>query len=235
MCGRFVLSLTPNQVKLFFDLFEVPEDFSPRYNIAPTQRVLMVSAENLRAARWAKWGLVPSWAKDPKIGSRMINARAETIAEKPSFRAAFRRRRCLILADGFYEWKKHGKGKTPMFIRRRDQEPFVFAGLWESWRPRAENAQDEEEERTITSCTIITTSPNELLAPIHNRMPVILPKAAYSLWLADEPPKEDLLELLEPAPAEELEAFAVSTLVNSVANDLPGCITPAEDDFELEP
>jgi len=236
MCGRLILSLTPNELKLFFDLFEVPDELTPRYNIAPTQRVLMVTAENLRAARWARWGLIPSWAKDPKIGARMINARSETVAEKPAFRAAFRRRRCLVLANGFYELKKSKGKKTPMFIRRADREPFAFAGLWESWRPRAPESADIPQPEQITSCTIITTEPNELLAPIHNRMPVILPKPAHDLWLAEEPPsKASLLELLEPAPAEELEAYAVSTLVNNVANDRPELLDPTDEDFKLEP
>jgi putative SOS response-associated peptidase YedK len=167
------------------------------------------------------WGLIPSWAKDPSIGNRMINARAETLAEKPSFRSAFHRRRCLILADGFYEWRKDdGKSKTPMYIRLEDGSPFAFAGLWELW-----NAPDGSQ---VLSCTIITTEPNPLMEKIHNRMPVILPEKAYSLWLqSGEADPNALSELLKPYPAEEMVAYPVSRLVNSPDNDLPAVIEPA--------
>jgi putative SOS response-associated peptidase YedK len=168
------------------------------------------------------WGLIPSWAKDPAIGSRMINARGETLAEKPSFRSAFRRRRCLIPADGFYEWQQvpGHKTKTPMYIRLKSGEPFAFAGLWESW-----NAPDGS---NILSCTIITTSPNALMQPIHNRMPVILPASAYAQWL--EPGEQnpaDLQPLLQAYPPEEMTAYPVSTLVNRPENDVAACIQPA--------
>jgi putative SOS response-associated peptidase YedK len=212
MCGRFALSLSPAELKLVFDLLQVPSDVVPRYNIAPTQDVLMVTADDRRAAAWARWGLIPSWARDPKIGAKAINARAETVAEKPTFRAALRRRRCLVLADGFYEWKRRGGKKTPMFIRRRSREAFAFAGLWETWGE-------------ITSCTIITTSANALVAPIHDRMPVILARDAHDEWL-----DRGTRELLRPCSSEDLEAFPVSTLVNSVANDVPACIEPVEID-----
>jgi len=163
--------------------------------------------------------LIPSWAKDPVIGSRMINARAESLAEKPSFRSAFRRRRCLVLADGFYEWRKDGARKTPMYIKLASGRPFAFAGLWENWfSPDGSN---------ILSCTIITTQPNTLMEPIHNRMPVILPPEAYPVWLS--PSEQDparLSALLSPYPPAQMTAFPVSTLVNSPANDSPGCIIP---------
>jgi len=166
------------------------------------------------------WGLIPSWAKDPSIGNRMINARAETLLEKPSFRNAFRRRRCLILADGFYEWRKEPGGKTPIFIQMEDGKPFAFAGLWELWR-----APDSSE---VLSCTIITTEPNDLMASIHNRMPVILPERAYSRWLeSGEVDPGPLVELLKPYEASPIRAYPVSPLVNNPKNDLPELISPA--------
>jgi putative SOS response-associated peptidase YedK len=175
------------------------------------------------------WGLIPSWAKDPAIGAKMINARAETLAEKPSFKTAYKRRRCLVLTDGFFEWRvahpskggSRGGVKTPMYIQLKSQEPFAFAGLWESWR--------SGEGDHILSCAIITTQPNELMAPIHNRMPVILPRQAYSQWLDPaEQSAGQLQHLLVPYPAEEMTAYPVSKLVNSPKNDLPDCIQPIE-------
>ena len=161
-----------------------------------------------------KWGLIPFWAKDPSIGNRMINARAETVAEKPSFRNAFTRRRCLIVADGFFEWRKEGKTKTPMRIILKNGEPFGFAGLWETWK--------SPEDELIRSCTIITTTPNEVMEPIHNRMPVILPRDAEAQWLNVSVTDTGVLrELLVPYAASELEAYEVSTLVNAPRNDVP--------------
>jgi putative SOS response-associated peptidase YedK len=167
------------------------------------------------------WGLIPSWAKDTQIGNRMINARAETLAEKPAFRAAFRRRRCLVLADGFYEWRADAltKRKTPMYIQLESREPFGFAGLWEIWTSR-----DGSEVR---SCTIITTEPNQLITPIHNRMPVIIPPDNYEQWLApQELPLQQLQSMLVPYPAGEMVAYPVSRLVNSPENDVPDCVLP---------
>jgi len=217
MCGRYTLKSTVRQIEagLGFDCTEV--DLRPRFNIAPSQHVAVVPNAGERRLRQFRWGLVPSWAKDLSIGNRLINARAETAAEKPSYRNAFKRRRCLVIADGFYEWKREGQGKTPMYIRMRDGRPFAFAGLWESWRP----AGGEE----LRSCTILTTTPNRLLAPIHDRMPVILPRECYDRWLnpaADDPAA--LRELLRPSDPDALEAYAVSSLVNSPANDRPQCI-----------
>jgi putative SOS response-associated peptidase YedK len=164
-----------------------------------------------------RWGLIPSWAKDPSMGDRMINARAETVAEKPSFRRALQKRRCLVLADGFYEWRKEGKTKTPMYIRLRSHEPFGFAGLWETWK--------SPEGEAIHSCTVITTTPNSLMESIHNRMPVILSREGESSWLdrAIETP-ERLLPLLIPYSANAMEAYAVSSMVNNPRNDAPACI-----------
>jgi putative SOS response-associated peptidase YedK len=168
-----------------------------------------------------KWGLIPSWSKDPAIGDRMINARAESLAEKPSFRNAYRRRRCLVLADGFYEWKQNPamKSKQPIYIRLKDNHPFAFAGLWELWK--------SPEGSEVRSCTIITTQPNSLMEPIHNRMPVILPPDAYDIWLATEDRQATQLNgLLVPYPASEMIAFPVSRMVNSPQTDTPALINP---------
>jgi putative SOS response-associated peptidase YedK len=224
MCGRFTLRAPAGVVAEQFALFEMPP-FAPRFNIAPTQPVAVVrlapgGPEPRRELVWLRWGLIPSWAKDPAIGNRMINARAETIADKPAYRAAFRRRRCLVVADGFYEWQKAGSKKQPCFIRLRDDGPLAFAGLWESW--------EGPDHAAIESCTILTTDPNELVAPIHNRMPVILPAADYPKWL--DPGVSDAAELsplLAPYPAGGMEAYPVGLYVNSPAHDDPRCIEPA--------
>lgn len=221
MCGRFTLTADPNDLRQAFPWLNIPEPIQPRYNVAPSQPVAVVANDSRNQLEFYKWGLVPSWAKDPSIGDRMINARAETLAEKPSFRNAFRRRRCLILADGFYEWQQvpARKSKTPMWIHLKSGKPFAFAGLWERW-------EDAEGSR-LHSTTIITTQPNPLLAQIHNRMPVILPEAHYTTWLTPgEADIQVLQALLVPYPAEEMAAHAVSTLVNSPGYDQPECILP---------
>ena len=221
MCGRFTLTVDPAQLREALPGFSVPEEIKPRYNIAPSQPVAVVPNDGRNQLDFFVWGLIPSWAKDPSIGNRMINARGETLAEKPSFRAAYRRRRCLVLADGFYEWRKEpgSKAKTPMYVQMESKEPFGLAGLWEIWY-----SPDGSE---IRSCTIITTQPNGLLDKIHNRMPVILPKEAYPLWLAqEEKESSELNALLRPFPAEEMIAYPVSRMVNSPANDVPECIEP---------
>jgi len=221
MCGRFTLTADVSELQSSFPWVNIPPGLSPRYNIAPTQPVAVVPNDGKNQLDFYNWGLIPSWAKDADIGSRMINARAETLAEKPSFRAAFRRRRCLVLADGFYEWRKGAAGqKTPMFIRLASGKPFAFAGLWEFW-----NALDGS---SVLSCTIITTQPNSLLQTIHNRMPVILAESAYPQWL--DPGEGDLgrlSALLAPYPAEEMAAFPVSPLVNNPRNESPELIQPA--------
>ena len=221
MCGRFTITADISALQESFPWLGISPGLEPRYNIAPSQPVAVVANDGKNRLDFFTWGLIPSWAKDPSIGSRMINARAETLAEKPSFRSAFRRRRCLVLADGFYEWRDDGgKSKTPMYIRLEDGTPFAFAGLWEMW-----NAPDGSQ---VLSTTIITTEPNPLLAKIHNRMPVILPEKAHALWLqtGEADPKE-LSELLRPYPAEEMVAYPVSKLVNSPGNDIPAVIAPA--------
>ncbi len=218
MCGRYTLTANPKTLQAEFGI-PVPENLAPRYNIAPTQPVPVIVAEN-GAPRLDvfRWGLIPSWAKDPRIGNKLINARAETIAEKPSFRAAFRRRRCLIPADGFFEWQRTSRGKQPLFIHFKNRRPFAFAGLWEQWL-----SPDGSE---ILSCTIITTAPNELLKNIHNRMPVILPAESRNLWLDESQPPQNLLSLLKPYPAPEMAFYPVSKLVNSPANDNLACVEP---------
>ena len=222
MCGRYSLTLDIDRIAERFVCNTASLSYSPRYNIAPSQPVLaLINTEDntQRRAGFLRWGLIPSWAKDPAIGNTMINARSETIAEKPSFKRALRRRRCLIVADGFYEWKKADKTKIPMYIGLKSREPFAFAGLWEKWLA--------ESGETIHSCTIITTTPNPLMESIHQRMPVILPREAESVWLdrtIDDP--ESLLPLLAPYPAEEMDAYAVSPLVNSPRNDTAACLTP---------
>jgi putative SOS response-associated peptidase YedK len=221
MCGRFTLTLDPAEVQQAFDLSTPPPtELAPRYNIAPSQAVAVIANGPSRKLEFFKWGLIPSWAKDPKIGNRMINARAETLNEKPSFRTALKKRRCLILADGFYEWKKEGKTKTPMYLQLKGGEPFAFAGLWETWK--------SPEDEVIKSCTIITTGPNALVKKIHDRMPVILPAKAYDLWLSpDELPAEKVLPLLKPFAASQMKAVSVSPLVNNPAFDSRECIIPA--------
>ena len=220
MCGRFTFTIDLEDLLAAFPEFRPPAEWRPRYNIAPTQPVPVVINDGKNQIAHFRWGLIPFWAKDPAIGNRMINARAETLAQKPSFRAAYRRRRCLILADGFYEWRKEPgrRGKTPYYARLTTGRPFAFAGLWELWRP---------DDTPILSCTIITTAPNALLAPIHNRMPVILPRAAYAQWLDPvEQRPATLQKLLKPYPAAEMVVFPVSTLVNDPRHDTPECIEP---------
>lgn len=222
MCGRFTLTTELDRLAEHFSFRAASVSYSPRYNIAPAQSVLtIIDDEGGHRAGLLRWGLIPAWAKDPTIGNRMINARAETVAEKPSFRRALQKRRCLVLADGFYEWRKEGRTKTPMFITLKSREPFAFAGLWETWEPPTGDP--------VRSCTIITTSPNSLMAAIHDRMPVILPRAAESLWLdrtVTDP--QALLPLLAPYAAELMKAYAVSPLVNLPRNDTPACIEPLD-------
>jgi putative SOS response-associated peptidase YedK len=219
MCGRYTLKTPADVLAERFDLDEYPSSLTPSYNIAPTQEVAAVVEEDeKRKLELFRWGLVPSWAKDPAIGNKMINARAETVSEKPSFRSAFKKRRCLIVADGFYEWQKSDNGKQPFYIRMKDSSPFAFAGLWESW--------DKGEQ--IRSCSIITTDANDLMNEIHHRMPVILPPENYGVWLdPDFDEKEALSDLLRPYPSEEMKAYAVSRRVNRPSNNEPSVIEPA--------
>jgi len=223
MCGRFTLITEPERLKEVFDISDISNyQFAPQYNIAPTQMVATIlysSETEKRQCQLLRWGLIPSWAKDSKMGARMINARAETLAEKPSFRSAFKRRRCLVLADGFYEWEQLETKKQPYYFQLQDKQPFAFAGLWEEWQ--------SSEDKKIASCTIITTDANELLQPIHNRMPVILQQPDYEKWLDPQLQKTELLqELLHPYKAEQMIMTAVSIRVNNPKNNSPECIKP---------
>ncbi len=228
MCGRFTLRTPAKQVAEHFGLSTIPS-LEKRFNIAPTQPVLVIRAAVRnhrqpgppREPEWVllRWGLVPTWAKDPGIGSRLINARAETAASKPAFRTAFRRRRCLIPADGFYEWKSVAGKREPYFVRLRGDTLFAMAGLWESW--------EGADGSYLETCTVLTTDPNELLAPIHHRMPVILPPAEYHVWLsAQQADLARLQGLCRPFPADRMEAFPVSPMVNKPTSDDPRCIEP---------
>ena len=207
MCGRYTLRTVTEEIAAAFSVAEMLV-VEARYNIAPTQEVLGIrQTPEGREASFLKWGLIPAWAKDAGIGARLINARSETVAEKPAFREAFKRRRCLIPADGFYEWARTNGKKQPFYFRLREERPFGFAGLWEKWRSPA--------GEVVESCTILTTEANELLRPVHDRMPVILPPEDYQLWLnEDERQRELLKELLRPFPAKEMMAYPVSAQVN---------------------
>ncbi len=223
MCGRFTLRAPASVVAEEFALFDLVP-FEPRFNVAPTQPVAVVrrlaADEPRRELAWLRWGLIPSWATDPAIGGRMINARAETAAETPAFRTALRRRRCLVVADGFYEWQKTGRAKQPYFLRLRDDRPFGFAGLWESW--------EGPDHAAIESCTILTAEANELVRPIHDRMPVIVAPADYERWLdPGVQSAETVRSLLRPYPSGAMTARPVGPRVNSPTHDDPGCIQPA--------
>jgi putative SOS response-associated peptidase YedK len=221
MCGRFTL-IAPGEAVA--DLFQLPliPTLAPRYNVAPTQPVAAVRVSQKTGQRELThfhWGLIPSWAKDPSIGSRMINARSESAAEKPSFRTAFKYRRCLVPADGFYEWQKQNGGKQPVRIQVGDGNVFAIAGLWERW-----SSPDGSE---IESCTLLTTEPNDFLRPVHNRMPVILSPDDYDLWLDPQAQHPgEVQHLLRPYPAAEISYYPVSTHVNNPRNEDPLCIEP---------
>jgi putative SOS response-associated peptidase YedK len=218
MCGRFVLAADPETLQQAFNLASLP-DIQPRYNIAPTQIIPVITNEAPDTLSMLRWGLIPSWSKDMSVASKMINARAETAAEKPAFRAAFRRRRCLIPATGFYEWQARENGKTPMFIHLKNAPVFAFAGLWEIWH----SPQGDE----VRSVTILTTEANSFMRSIHDRMPVILHSADYKTWLdSSEVPADVLRSLLRPFEAAEMTAYEVSRMVNRPTMDVPELITP---------
>ena len=231
MCGRFSLTWNLDELQGRFSFvneataldpqYNNPQANNAKYNIAPTDPVLTVTNDDgQRRGRVMRWGLIPFWAKDAKIGSRMINAVGETAASKPAFRTAFRKRRCLVLADGFYEWKKNGKQRIPNYIFLKSGEPMAFAGLWETWK--------SPEGEYVRSCAIITTNSNSFIEPVHSRMPVILSDESEALWL--DPLTEDpgILEpLLIPSPPELMSSYVVTDYVNSVRNQGPDCIAPA--------
>ena len=221
MCGRYTLTSPIEVLAEEFGVTGPLPEVQPSYNVAPGREVaaVLTGSDGGRRLEVLKWGLVPSWAKDPGIGYRMINARSETAAEKPSFRKAIKERRCLILADGFYEWRKVGNAKQPFHFKMEDARPFAFAGLWERW---------ERDGQEIRSCTILTTEANDLVREVHERMPVILPPENYEAWLdPDTRDPSPLLPLLAPYPSGAMTAYPVSRAVNSPSNDGPMCVEPA--------
>jgi putative SOS response-associated peptidase YedK len=218
MCGRFALIVDASVLADVFDV-DPPRQLVPRFNIAPTQTIPIIrsTSQGSRECAMVRWGLVPSWAKDETIGSRMINARGETVAEKPSFRSAVTTRRCLVPADGFFEWVRTAEGKQPHFIHFVDRRTFAFAGLWERWRKGGSGQ--------LETCTIITTRPNELVSRLHDRMPVIVPPERHDEWLKPAPlVPQRLQDLLAPHPHGDMEAYPVSTHVNNPRNEGPECI-----------
>ena len=227
MCGRFLNRLPPAEIARLFATGNVAPNYPARFNIAPTDPVLAVrfnAKTGERSLDALRWGLVPYWAKDLSIGARLINARAETLATLPAFRDAFQRRRCLIPAGGFYEWQKDGKTRTPYAVLPADAPLFAFAGLWENWRDPSTRAQGADAP-WVRSCTIVTAEPNALLAPIHSRMPVILPREAWAQWLGETPADAAALQaLLTPYPAERMRVYPVAPRVNSVKNDDPSLL-----------
>lgn len=217
MCGRFALP-NPEEIAGHFNLYQIP-NFAPRYNIAPSQdiaAVRIIPQASTRELIHFRWGLIPSWAKDKKVGYKMINARAETIADKPAFRAAFKYRRCLIPACGFFEWSHDEKFKQPYFIKLKDTPIFAFAGLWEHWK--GDNGE------VIESCTIITVDANKAVKDVHDRMPVIIRPEQYGRWLDTEAQKKDLLPMLKPFPDNNMHVYPVGIEVNSPKNDTPNCL-----------
>jgi putative SOS response-associated peptidase YedK len=229
MCGRFVSSSPPDEIAKYFGVEEVSESvLEPNFNVAPSLDIYTVlETGGVRRLEPIHWGLVPIWAKDMKIGNRMINARAESLADKNAYKRAFRKRRCIIPADGFYEWRKipGQKTKQPYYITRTDGEPFAFAGLWEVWRG------PDRDQDPIASCTIITGEPNDKMSEIHDRMPVMLPPSAWDQWLDPEVDDLDLLgRFLVPAPSELIRIHAVSTEVNNVRNQGPQLTDPVDPD-----
>lgn len=225
MCGRFALKAPPAELMRHFGVDAVP-DMAPRYNIAPTQSILVIrhpwqqSEASLEAAS-VKWGLLPYWAKDESMATKLANARGETVAEKPAFRNAFRRMRCLIPADGFFEWQTTPSGKQPWFIRLKENGVLAFAGLWEHWK--------SSEGTVVESASIITTEANELVSPIHDRMPVILQPKDYSMWLGEQSRTDDLKALLKPFPSSMMNCYKVSRRMSNARNEGPDCIEPLPD------
>lgn len=208
MCGRFVLYSPVSKILKDLNVEQTALEYDPSYNIAPTHNIVIIKKNSIKVLTGCRWGFIPAWAKDESIGYKMINARSETLAEKPTFRKAFKNQRCLIIADGFYEWMKSGKVKTPVFIRLKSQKPFGFAGLYNVWK--------SPEGKEMCTCTIITTEANDILSSIHNRMPVILPQDKHDVWLDPQNhDTENLSSLLKPYSSEEMEFYEVSRKVNS--------------------
>ncbi len=215
MCGRFTLTKEKEEIEERFEIHIDPNMFSKTYNAAPSQILPIITNDEPEQASFHRWGLIPQWAKDERIGNKLINARAETLTEKPSFRDAAQKRRCLVITDGLYEWKRSDANKQPYRITLADDGLFVYAGLWEKWKA--------PDGREVRSFTIITVEPNELMKPIHNRMPAILSHETEKVWLSDEP-LEKVLRLLQPYDEKEMNAYPVSTRVNSPKNNDPTLI-----------
>jgi putative SOS response-associated peptidase YedK len=212
MCGLFVLSTDLSLITESFNVQDVACEYRPGRHISPGQQVAAVIHDDKNRLVNFRWGLIPSWAKDPSMGNRMFNARAETLSEKPSFKNAFKKRRCLIIADGFYEWQKLGKVKKPLYFSLKSGRPFGFAGLHETWV--------SPDHQPIHTCTILTTEPNELIKPIHDRMPVMVPKEREAFWIdPDNQNQKDLLSILKPYPSEEMEMSEASIFFRSVYKD----------------
>lgn len=224
MCGRFVFAVSPEWIRERFQVPFVPE-VPPRYNVAPTDPILAVRVlsedPTRREAVFLRWGLVPAWAQEPTIGARMINARAETVAQRPAFRRPFRSRRCIVPLSGFYEWKQESRGKQPYYVCHRSGQPLAVAGIWDRWEGSAGEA--------IESCALITVPSNRLLEPIHDRMPALLKPEEWSLWLDPRTPLETVQDLLRPYPDEELRAYPVTRYVNDPRHEGPECIRPLEE------
>ena len=225
MCGRFTMAIDSEDLRTQLALGQMPLDWEKRYNIAPSQDVATVPYAGNRDVVWMKWGLVPFWAKDPSIGYKMINARAETVAEKPSYRSSFRNKRCLILADGFYEWRKAGKISIPYYFQLENSAPFAFAGLWDDWENKGVSSLPGVPG--LTTCTLITTSANGDVAPVHERMPVIFTRETMWNWLEEDNPQA-LLNLLKPLPDGSLFSRQVSRDVNSPRNQGENLIDTVE-------
>lgn len=224
MCGRYTITVEPQELAVRFGAHLPAEMIVPRYNAAPTQELPVLTNREPDQIQLFRWGLVPFWADDPSIGNRMINARGETVDEKPSFRTAFQRRRCLVPTDGFYEWQKTPAGKQPIRIILKSEELFAFAGLWETWTPNG----DDDAITPLHTFTILTTEPNELVASIHTRMPVVLLPEDERVWLDDDAGPDTWKRVIKPYPAERMTAYRVSTRVNSPTNEDPSVIVPAE-------
>jgi putative SOS response-associated peptidase YedK len=232
MCGRFTQATDPAEIAEAFeaDLTDEAAALPPRWNVAPTQDVAVVVArEGSRRVEAMRWGLVPAWASSPAIGSRLINARAETVAATPAFRVAIHRRRCLVPATGFYEWRREGRRRLPYHARPRDGRPIAFAGLWSLWR-------HPDTEEWLRSCSIVTTGPNAVISPLHDRMPVVLDRAEWPRWLDPTSAPDEVRAMLHPAPDDALELVAVSRLVNDVRNEGPELLEPPDaQPAEVEP
>lgn len=217
MCGRLTITSSKDEIEAHLKI-KMPDDFVPSYNVAPTQNVVAVLNIDPAVGKIAKWGLVPSWSKDQSIGIRLFNARAETISEKPLFRSLFKKKRCFIVADGFFEWKKEGKSKRPYFIHLKGGEPFSFAGLWDEWKtPNGIN---------LLTCTIITTTPNSMVGQLHDRMPVVLDNTTRALWLSESSDTSLLNSFMGPYDETKMEMYEVSKLCNKAGYDSPECIVP---------